>query len=88
MDQNIPPSITASDICDALGRKEMASRLERTTAAISNAASEGIFPAGWYLILSEMCAAKGIDCPAALFNFLLPVDPPAAPAPTPDEDAA
>ncbi len=71
--QDTPPiEITASAVCDALGRKEMAARLERTVAAVSNAASEGAFPPGWYLVISEMCRAKGIDCPPRLFRFLPP----------------
>jgi hypothetical protein len=88
--QDISPTpLTAADVCDALGRKEMASRLERTTAAISNAASEGVFPAGWYLIISEMCAARGIDCPPSLFKFLVPVEPtPTDPSTPTEEDAA
>lgn len=72
MDQNSTPEVTASHICDKLGRREMADRLNRTVAAISNAASDGAFPAGWYLVISEMCAEKGVDCPQGLFRFLTP----------------
>jgi len=85
--QDITPTpLTAADVCDALGRKEMAARLERTTAAISNAASDGVFPAGWYLIISEMCLARGIECPASLFKFLVPVEPQAEPVAPIKED--
>ena len=83
MDQNTPNIATAISICDALGRKEMAARLERSVAAVSNAASDGAFPSGWFLIISEMCKVRGIDCPPALFTFLAP-----APEFTPDKDAA
>ncbi len=72
MDHALTPETTAADVCDALGRKEMAARLERTVAAVSNAASDGAFPAGWFLVISQMCAEKGIDCPARLFRFLPP----------------
>lgn len=65
-------TITAASICDALGRKEMAARLDRSVAAISNAATDGAFPSGWFLIIAEMCAARGIPCPASLFTFLPP----------------
>lgn len=61
------PTVTA--ICDALGRKEISVRVKRTAAAVSNAASEGVFPAGWYLVIKEMCAEKGIGCPDGLFRF-------------------
>lgn len=72
MDHAPTPEITAADICDALGRKEMAARLERTVAAVSNAASDGAFPAGWFLVISQMCADRGVECPARLFRFLTP----------------
>lgn len=74
MDQIETRITTAAGICDALGRKEMAARLERTVAAVSNAASDGAFPSGWYLIISEMCEARGIVCPPSLFTFLLPTE--------------
>jgi hypothetical protein len=57
-----------------LGRKEMAARLERTVAAVSNAASDGAFPAGWFLVVSEMCRERGVECPARLFRFLPATD--------------
>ncbi len=72
MDHTPAAEVTAADICDTLGRKEMAARLERTVAAVSNAASDGAFPAGWFLVISQMCADKGIDCPSRLFRFLTP----------------
>ena len=72
MDQNSTPEITAAKLCDLLGRKDMAARLDRTVAAISNAASDGAFPAGWFLVISEMCAERDIECPPSLFRFLLP----------------
>lgn len=84
MDQNFPNIATAISICDALGRKEMAARLERSVAAVSNAASDGAFPSGWFLIISEMCRVRGIECPSALFTFLAPAPETA----TPHEDAA
>ena len=83
MDQNVPNITTALSICDALGRKEMATRLDRSVAAVSNAASDGAFPSGWFLIISEMCKTHGIECPAALFTFLAP-----ATAATPERDVA
>jgi hypothetical protein len=61
--------ITASDICDALGRRNMAQRLGVSKTAISNAAVDGTFPARWYLVLSTMCDERGVPCPKELFSF-------------------
>lgn len=66
--------ITASAICDALGRRNIAARLDRKVTAVSNAAAGGVFPSSWYLAIREMCAEAMIDCPEHLFSFVLPVD--------------
>lgn len=66
--------ITASAICDALGRRNIAARLDRKVTAVSNAATEGVFPSSWYLAIREMCAEAGIDCPEHLFSFVLPAE--------------
>lgn len=64
-----------SDICDALGRKEMGLRLGVSKAAIANAVSDGKFPARWYSVISAMCAEVGVDCSETLFGFI-PVSTP------------
>jgi len=61
--------IKISDICDALGRKEMGARLGVSKAAIGNAVSDGKFPSRWYKVISHMCADADIECPMSLFNF-------------------
>lgn len=58
-----------SDICDALGRKEMGERLSVSRAAIANAVAEGRFPSRWFLVVSRMCAEAKIDCSMEHFNF-------------------
>ncbi len=65
--------MTASKMCDALGRKAMAARLGVSKAAISNACSGNIFSASWYVVLADMCGEIGIECPLDLFNFRSPV---------------
>jgi len=69
MENIIPTQTTVSDLCDALGRKEIAARLEVGAAAVSNASSDGLFPAGWYAVIREMCQESGLNCPDTLFNF-------------------
>ena len=67
IDQN---SVAA--ICDRLGRKEMAQALQVRATAISNAVRENTFPSKWYLVVRQMCAAAGIECPDELFAFSKP----------------
>lgn len=66
---------TVADICDALGRKNMEVRLGVSKAAISNAVSDGVFPAAWYAVISEMCVASEIECPLPNFSFRRAADP-------------
>jgi hypothetical protein len=64
------PQITATTICNALGRKAMADRLGVVVSAISNNATEGTFPAIWFDTVDDMCReAGGIPCPRTLFRF-------------------
>lgn len=81
--------ITARKICDVLGRRQIAERVQRGISAVSNAAVEGRFPAVWFVVVREMCAEARIECPERLFGFL-PPEPVQTPAttPTPAEDAA
>jgi len=58
-----------SDICHALGRAKIASRLRVGTPAVSNAATAGVFPAHWFDIIEVMCVERGIECPRCLFSF-------------------
>lgn len=63
---------TVSNICDALGRREIAAAVGVKPAAVSNAVFQGRFPAKWFIVLSEMCEAAGIDCPSEVFAFAQP----------------
>lgn len=63
---------TVSNICDTLGRRAIAAAVGVKPAAVSNAVFQGQFPAKWFIVLSEMCAAAGIDCPSELFAFAQP----------------
>lgn len=65
------PSTTA-EVCVLLGRAEIAARVGRGVTAVSNHAVEGTFPAAWFLIMREMCAEKGVECPTHLFRFAQP----------------
>jgi hypothetical protein len=60
---------TVREICDTLGRAQLAAALGVKRSAVSNAASEGRFPAKWYLVVSAECRRHEIECPTGLFNF-------------------
>jgi hypothetical protein len=63
---------TVTSVLDKLGRVRVAKSLGVSVQAVSNAAGLGKFPSSWYLILSEMSAADGIDCPGTLFAMKRP----------------
>jgi hypothetical protein len=58
-----------SQIADALGRADMADALGVGKTAVSNAVVRKRFPATWFLVLSDMCAGKGLECPPDLFDM-------------------
>lgn len=58
------------DICDTIGRARLAKALGVTKGAITNGVANGTFPSRWYLVVKDMCAAKGVNCPDALFSFV------------------
>jgi hypothetical protein len=60
---------TAATICDMIGRKAIADRVGVKLAAVSNASTEGMFPAKWFAAIKSMCGEAGIDCPESLFRF-------------------
>ncbi len=61
--------MTVSDICDAIGRKELMIRLDVSKSAVSNSVADGVFPSSWYGVIKTMCADRGLECPQSLFNF-------------------
>jgi hypothetical protein len=65
---------TVSSICDALGRREIAAAVGVKPAAVSNAVFQERFPAKWFIVVSEMCASAGIDCPSEIFAFTPAID--------------
>ncbi len=77
------PKFNAKTICDAIGRKAIADHIGASLTAVSNASTEGKFPARWYRGIRDLCAGAGIPCPDDAFNFIRPINPNA-----PTEDAA
>ena len=63
---------TVEEICDKVGRVNLAARLGVTKAAITNAISDDVFPSRWYRVVKEECNAFGINCPIDIFGFRKP----------------
>lgn len=72
MQGNRTNPVRAAEICDALGRRNIAAEIGVGATAVSNAAVEGRFPSRWYLAVKAMCARVDLDCPDEAFNFLPP----------------
>lgn len=64
--------ITTAEICDALGRSTIAAQLNVRVTAVSNAVTDGKFPARWFLVMSKLCEDRGLLCPKELFTFVPP----------------
>lgn len=60
---------SVSIICDRIGRKKIEQKLGVGKSSISNAVSDGMFPASWYLVIKGLADADGIECPESVFNF-------------------
>ncbi len=59
----ITDALDADEVCERLGVKPRSLRLAR---------ERGVFPASWYPIMRDVCAASGIDCPICAFNWKAP----------------
>lgn len=66
------PAPTVDQICDAIGRRQIADAIGVRLTSVSNAVTDGQFPARWYDVVEGLCAAKGLDCPRRLFSFVRP----------------
>lgn len=65
--------VSTTHIAKELGQRSMADALGVSPTAVNNAVSRGFFPTSWFLVVREMCAARGIECPDEIFNFKSPV---------------
>lgn len=65
-------------IIEVLGSEAIEQKLGVSEFAVRAAKRNGIFPASWYLPISEMCSAVGHACPIDVFNWKSPDN--AAPA--------
>ena len=61
--------ITALQLADAIGRKQMAEYLDVGATAVSNAVVRGWFPSSWFLVCKDLAEQAGINCPPALFKM-------------------
>lgn len=62
--------MTASELADALGRKNIAGAVHFGPTAVSNAVVRGWFPATWFMVMSDLAKKAGSECPPELFKML------------------
>lgn len=67
MDTVQPRSV--EQICDTIGRRQIAAAVGVGVTSVSNAVVDGRLPARWFHIVDGLCAAKGLPCPRNLFSF-------------------
>lgn len=66
-------------ICNTLGRKNIADKLGVGLTSIGNAVADNSFPSKWYVVIFEMCQEHSVSCPLSLFRFNLSKTPPEDP---------
>lgn len=59
----------AAEVADFLGRVPIARAVGVGETAVSNAVSQGKFPARWYLAVRNLLNERGEECPDHLFRF-------------------
>lgn len=67
-------TISVADLCDAIGRKEIAVAVNVRVSAVSNAVKDNCFPSRWYLVVKGLARAKKVPCPERLFAFSKPIE--------------
>lgn len=65
--------MTASELADAIGRKNIADAAKVGPTAVSNAVVRGWFPATWFIVVSNLADRAGVECPPDLFK-MVPLD--------------
>ena len=60
---------STSEIASAVGRVKMQEALNVGPTAISKYVVAGKFPASWFIVLKNLCADIGLDCPPHLFGM-------------------
>lgn len=58
-----------ASVVAAIGRNELGALLGVKYSAIGMAVAADRFPASWYLVVSEICEERGIECPMDLFHW-------------------
>lgn len=62
-------------IVEQIGMDAICAAVEVKPRMLRKARKSGKFPSGWYLVVREMCDARGIECPDDAFNFKTPTAP-------------
>lgn len=62
-------TVTVSQVCDTVGRQNIAAAVGVKKAAVSCAVSDNRFPPAWFPSVRALCEKHKIECPEALFGF-------------------
>lgn len=62
-------------ICDRVGRKAISDAVGVSKAAVTNALSDGRFPASWYPAVKCVCDRAGVGCEMRLFSWKFAAPP-------------
>lgn len=63
-----------TQIADALGRKELCSRLGISQSALFNALAAGQFPSGWFDIMMTLAQERRVVVPYESFSWRKPTE--------------
>lgn len=66
--------VKVTNICDALGRRNVATRCAVGLTAVSNWCAEDKIPAKFYLVIKDMCGEIESPCPDCMFSFSHPAE--------------
>lgn len=62
-------TLSVAAICEAVGRRRISVEIGVKATAVSNAVSNGKFPAHWFDVIERLCGEVGVECPRSLFSF-------------------
>lgn len=64
-----------ADVIAKIGEARLAAALGLGLSSVQNARTRGVFPASWSAIISDICLADDIYCPASAFSWRRPFTP-------------
>lgn len=68
---NAPPAaeMTVKDVVDQIGRQTICAALGVAKSVVSQAVSDGVFPARWFVAMRALGRAHGVEVHEGLFRW-------------------